>query len=88
MEYDIDKLVRDMDFVSSSFVTCNNGLMLTNKEIEVLKRYKIDYENCNHLKEVLEKIEEVFLEDDTDLDDLEDVSLSIAERDYYQNTNK
>lgn len=88
MEYDIDKIVSNMDFVSSSFVTCNNGLMLTNKEIEVLKRYQIDYENCNYLKEVLEKIEEVFLEEHADLDDLEEVSLTIAERDYYQNTNK
>ncbi len=90
MEYDIDKLVSDMDFVSSSFVTCNNGLMLTNKEVEVLRRYKIDYESCIDLKEVLRKIDEVFseTEDAFDLEDLDSVSLTIAERDYYQNTNK
>ena len=40
------------------------------------------------MKEVLSRIEEVFYEDDSDLEDLDIVSESIAERDYYQNTNK
>lgn len=88
MEYDIDKLVHNMDFLGGSLVTCSNGLMLTHREIEVLRRYDIDYESCVSLKEVLRKIEEVFYEDDGELDDLDSVSLTIAERDYYQNTNK
>lgn len=89
MEYDIDKLVCDMDFLSGSLVTCGTGLSLTHREIEVLNRYHIDYEMCVSLKEVLWKIEEVFSECDEELlDDLDSISSSIAERDYYQNTNK
>ena len=36
MEYNIDEIVKNMDFVSGKLVDLGNGLMLTNKEIEVL----------------------------------------------------
>ena len=88
MEYNIDEIVNNMDFVSGKLVELGNGLMLTNKEIEVLDRYNINYKNCCNLKEVLSKIEEIFYEEDSDLEDLDIVSETIAERDYYQNTNK
>lgn len=88
MEYNIDEIVKNMDFVSGKLVDLGNGLMLTNKEIEVLDRYNINYKSCCNLKEVLSKIEEVFYEEDSDLEDLDIVSETIAERDYYQNTNK
>lgn len=89
MEYDINDIVSNLDFKSFEFVTCSNGLMLTNAEIEVLEKYNIDYSKCNSLKEVLEQIEEVFEYDDVgDMDDLDSISCSISERDYYLNTNK
>ena len=89
MEYNIDEIVKNMDFLSGKLVDLGNGLMLTNKEIEVLDRYNINYKNCSNLKEVLSKIEEVFYDEDgADLEELDIVSETIAERDYYQNTNK
>ena len=88
MEYNIDEIVKNIDFLSGKLVDLGNGLMLTNKEIEVLDRYNINYKSCSNLKGVLSRIEEVFYEDDSDLEDLDIVSESIAERDYYQNTNK
>ncbi len=88
MEFDIDKLVGNLDFKSNELVKCSNGLMLTNKEIEVLKRYDINYQSCSNLKQILSMIEEVFNDAYDDMDDLDEISLSIAERDYYQNTNK
>lgn len=88
-DYDIDKLVSKIDFNSSKLVNLNNGLMLTNYEIEVLNRYGIDYNSCGSLKEVLSLIEEEFNYGEIlNPDELDSVSLSIAERDYYQNTNK
>ena len=39
-EYDIDDIVSNIDFNSGSFQNVN-GMMLTNHEIEVLDRYKI-----------------------------------------------
>ena len=88
MEIDLEKLVSEMDFESGKFVTCNNGLMLTNNEISVLKRYNIDYEKCSTLKEIIYLVEDVLNEDIDDADDLEYISSTISERDYYQNTNK
>ena len=78
MDYDIDK-----------FVDCGNGLLLTNFEIEVLNKYKIDYKTKPTLKNLLFQIEQVLNDGiDEDLDDLDQASKSIAERDYYLNSNK
>lgn len=85
MEYDIDKIISEMDFTSNSLNDIN-GLLLTNKEIEVLNRYDIDYKKCVSLKEVIYLIEDILEEEE--IEDLELISQSISERDYYQNTNK
>lgn len=89
MDFDINSLVADLDFSTNHFIDCGNGLMLTNGEISVLKRFGINYLTCGSLKEILYKIDVVLKEDeDEDLDELDLVASSIAERDYYQNTNK
>ena len=88
MEYDMEKLVGEMDFTSNQFQTVGKNFMLTNHEIEVLDRYKIPYSGCNSLKEILFEVEEVLEDMDIVDEDLESVSESISERDYYQNTNK
>lgn len=86
-EYDIDDIVSNIDFNSGSFQNVN-GMMLTNHEIEILDRYKIPYQKCSNLKEIIFEIEEIL--DDMDIvdEDLDYISSTIAERDYYQNTNK
>lgn len=87
MDYDIDKLVDSIDFDSNSL--CRVGkLLLTNREIEVLDRYNINYKKCCSLKEVIYEIEELIKDSDFVDEDLDLISLSISERDYYQNTNK
>ena len=85
MEYDIDKIVDEMDFVGNSLNNVN-GLLLTNKEIEILDRYNIDYKKCISLKEVIYLIEDILEEEE--IEELDLISQSISERDYYQNTNK
>ena len=86
MEYDLDSIINEMDFNGNSLNNVN-GLLLTNKEIEVLNRFNIDYKKCISLKEVIFLIEEI-LDEEVDASDLEQISQSISERDYYQNTNK
>lgn len=88
MDYDIEKLVGEMDFSSNQLQQVNKKILLTNHEIEVLQRYKIDYIHCNSLKEVLYEIENVIEDMDLVDEDLDTISQSISERDYYQNTNK
>ena len=68
MEYDIDSLVSDIDFNSNKLSVIGKNLMLTNKEIEILNRYKINYKKCNSLKEVLFEIEDII----SDMDIVED----------------
>ena len=86
MEYDIDSIINEMDFKSNS-INDINGLLLTNREIEILDRYNINYKKCISLKEVIYLIEEIINEEE-DSTELELISQSISERDYYQNTNK
>lgn len=86
-DYDIEEIVSSIDF-SSNKLNEVNGFMLTNREIEILDRYKINYKNCNSLKEVLFEIEEILTDMDIVDEDLDYISSTISERDYYQNTNK
>lgn len=86
-KYDIDSLVSNLDFKSNSFQNIN-GMMLTNHEIDVLNKYKIPYQKCSNLKEIIFEIEEAIDEMDIVEDDLDYISTTISERDYYQNTNK
>ena len=87
MEYNIEELVSQLDFTKNQLQDCGNGIYLTNFEIEVLSKYKIDYKKYHELKGILFELE-MILNDDPDLDDLEQVSKSIAERDYYINSHK
>ena len=87
MEYNIDELVNSLDFKSNSLKDCGNGIFLTNFEISVLNRYNIDYSKYNDLKGIIFEIEEI-LNYEVSYEDLEKVSKTISERDYYQNTNK
>ena len=63
-----------------------NGLILNDYEISILDKYNIDYKKCSDLKSLIYCIEEVLNEES--FDDLEEISISISERDYYENTHK
>lgn len=89
MDYNtIEEIGKELDFVSNSFQTIGNNLLLTVHEIEVLDLYHIPYKNCKSLKEILFYIEDAIYDMDIVDEELDVVSKSIAERDYYQNTNK
>lgn len=64
----------------------NDKLYLTNKQIEVLEKYDIDYHTS--IEELLFKLDEILNESDGEYMDLEEVSNSISEFNYYHNTNK
>ncbi|MBO5414413.1 MAG: hypothetical protein J6A17_02170 [Bacilli bacterium] len=87
MDFDIDKIISEMDFTKNSINNCGNGIYLTNFEIDVLNKYHINYSNCTSMKDIIFLVEEI-LNEDSSLDDLENISKSISERDYYLNTNK
>lgn len=80
----INKISNELDFNNNYHDI--NGLILTDYEISVLDKYNIDYKNCIDLKSLIYYIEEILNEES--FDDLEEISLSISERDYYENTYK
>ena len=82
----IKEISENLD-LTDKFVSINDFL-LKKEEIEVLDRYDIDYKNCNSLKDVIYLIDEVFQNSYDDMLDLEEVSISISDRDYYVNSNK
>ncbi len=84
---DYIKEVSDNLDLSDKYVSINN-FMLKKTEMEVLDRYNIDYKSCSSLKEVIYLIDELFQDSYDDMVDLEEVSISISDRDYYVNSNK
>ncbi len=84
-DYPVDDIIEDMNFSDNHFQTLHSGLMLTNWEISILSQYHIPYQKCQSLKELLYEIDKV-LSQEEDSEELENVSLSVSERDYYQNT--
>lgn len=64
----------------------NKNIFLTNYEINILNINKINYKNCSSYNDILYLIDETL--QTIDNQELEQISLSISERNYYQNTNK
>lgn len=84
-EYNINELLNDIDFNKNKLVKVNEKLYLTNYQIEVLNKYEMDFQNLN-LSSIIFLGEEILEEDD--YDDLDEVIRELAERNYYENTNK
>ena len=85
-EYNIKELLDSIDFNKNKLAKVNDKLMLTNYQIEVLKRFDIIAENDTSLSSITCDAEEVYEEP---LDEELDAILSeLQERNYYENTNK
>ena len=83
---EIDTLI-NKNIKDNKLIKINKNIFLTNFEIEILKLYKINFETCNNYQEILFFIEEE-INFNNDAIDLEQIIVSISERNYYQNTHK
>lgn len=73
--------------VSSDFLERReNGLLLSNYQIEVLKRNQINYRNYQNLSSLIFKIEEILNENSDE--ELEEVAKILSEINYYNDINK
>ena len=83
----IDKLTDDIYSDKKLLKMRGNGIYLSDNQVEVLKKYNIDYKKYTSLKSLIFEIEEI-LNEEVDADDLEEVSSKLSELNYYNNTNK
>lgn len=83
----IKEISNSLDFAEFSLVKINNNLFLTKREIEVLKKYNINYSSCNDASSLMYLIDGR-LDECSEIEDLENISIDISERNYYMNTNK
>ena len=65
----------------------SDNLYLSNRQIEILKRYEIDYKKFNDIKSLMYEVETA-LEEVYDADYLQAPSIELSEFNYYHNTNK
>ena len=86
-EININELVKEVYSDKSMIKMRKNGIYLSDNDIEVLSRYDINYNNYSSLSSLLFEIEQV-LNESYSADDLEELSKSLAELNYYNNTNK
>ena len=86
MNDEIKNILNNIDFDNNKLIKINNNLYLTNNQINLLKRYNIDYETSNSIRDLMIKIEDIIEYDDNE--ELENLLDSLSERNYYENTNK
>lgn len=86
-DINIEDIITEVDIDKSIPKKRNNNLVLRDSQIEILKKYNINYETHTSLKSLIFEIEEI-LNYETDLEDLEQLSEELEEMSYYNYTNK
>jgi len=87
----IDEFNLDMDEVvgnEKTFIKKHNNIYISDEQINILKKYNINIENYTNLNELIYDIEECLNDSFDTLEDLEWVSQTLSEYNYYNNTNK
>lgn len=82
--YDIEKLVNDIDFEKNSLAYINGEIVLTNREVEILKSLDINYQAYTSMSSLINALEEYSDEDE----EIEEILKDMADRNYYLNVNK
>lgn len=91
---DIDTLLDDLginlNLENTQLKTRKNGLLLSDKQIEILNNHNINYEQYTTLSSLIFKIEEYINEVQgyMDITDIDELSKELSEQNYYNNTNK
>ncbi len=83
-EFDIESLVKDINFEENSIAYIKNDIVLTEKEVNILKELDINYESFTSMSSLIIALDE-YVDDDPEL---EEVLKDMSDRNYYMNTNK
>ena len=86
--YTVDELIEHINIDKNIPKKRKNGIVLRDSQIEILKKYKIEYENFTSLTSLIMEIEELINTLEEDYEDLEFLSEELTEMNYYNYTNK
>lgn len=81
-----DKYIDELNNVSRDMHKNYNGIYLTDSEVNILKNNGFDVNKYSNIKELMFDLEDALEESDND--ELDMILSSIAEFNYYHNTNK
>lgn len=84
VEMNVDDLVKDVKF---SMHKNYHGILLTDNQVSILKMYGFDIGKYTNIKQLMFDLGE-FLNENTDVDDLEVIYEELAEFNYYNYTTK
>lgn len=84
------KYIEDTEIMKTekSFLKRYNNIYISEEQKEILDRYDIDVNKYSSITQLIYDIEECLNNSIEQLDDLEWVSETISEYNYYNNTNK
>ena len=88
MEEKENELVEEFYFKKNEHKLRENDLYLSDYQVEVLKRYNLDYHDLSDMKSLLFMIEDILEQSPEELEDLAEVADQISEFNYYNLTNK
>lgn len=86
MNEEIKNILNNINFDNNKLIQVNKNLYLTNNQMETLKRYNIDYETSNNIRDLMVKIENII--DYEDIEELELLLDKLSERQYYEEIKK
>lgn len=86
-ELDINELTKEIYNDKNMLKMRGNGIYLSDNEVDILKKYNLNYKNYVSLSSLIFDIENI-LNEDSDIEDLEELSKRLCELNYYNNTNK
>ena len=84
VEMNVDDLVKDVKF---SMHKNYHGILLTDNQVSILKMYGFDIGKYTNIKQLMFDLGE-FLNENTDVDQLEVIYEELAEFNYYNYTTK
>lgn len=87
-EVEIEQLLEDLKIEKNLLTRRQNGLLLNDKQIEVLNRYDIHYLEYSNLSSLLYAMNEMMNEEVVEDQELEQVFQELEEIHYYQETRK
>ena len=78
----------DLFSQENQFLKKHGNIYISDEQLDVLKKYDIDVNKYKNISELIYDIEEYLNDSYQELEDLEWVSETLSEYNYYNNTNK